>query len=159
MLNNFLDIKKYKIFNAYSNPEYKMEDDKYVNIGCDGGTQIYRFPKDKLNITFNEFRQNIYFYQQNWNHNKGELIKWFTEDKLTHKENNKKLHDLFYRYKKINFKKILDDFLYLHTWIGFPKRLDFNVINARYVGINDGNEQSIVAEDELNFYYAESYGS
>ena len=150
LLNN-INFAHYCIFNSTPHQLVKVSDGKY----CDGSTSIYKFPKTKLNMTFNEFRQELFYKEENWVSNKGKLFKMYTEDRLGHKEVNKKLHDQFYKFKKLNFTIILKDHL-LHTWTYLPKKLDFNITNARHIGYNDSDDKSIIAEDNTHFYYATS---
>lgn len=143
-LLNTLHFAHYCIFNSSSHPE---ADARFSTI-------IYKIPKTKLTMTFKEFRQELFYWKENWVANKGKLIKMYNEDRLEHKQTNKKLHDLFYTFKKRNFTTILQENLNLHT---LSPRLDVSITNARHIGYNDSDGKSLVAEDEDHFYYATSY--
>ena len=81
------------------------------------------------------------------------MLEWYIENKREHKIKNNKLRELFCTDKKINFRDFLIEFITFNKWKKFPEILNFDIINARYVGDDDGNWQSIVAEDDKNFYY------
>jgi len=41
-----------------------------------------------------------------------------------------------------------------NKWLSFPQKLQIEIINTRYIGVHDGNECSLVAEDNDHYYYA-----
>jgi len=153
--------------NSYYNAETEYRiliiDNAYntdcIEVGGDFETCIYKFPKIEFIGTFNEFRKDIYFRSQRWNRNKEQLLEWYIENKRKHKIKNNKLRELFCTIKKINFRNFLTEFVTFNKWKKFPEILNFDIINARYVGNDDGNSQSIVAEDDKNFYYVDACSS
>lgn len=125
---------------------------------CDDETCIFKFSKLEFIGTFNEFRKDIFFRDSQLLQRERDINIYY-QNKQEHKLKNKKLRETFQTEKEINFTKILKEFVTFNEWLKFPSILDFNIINARYVGCDDGNCQEFVAEDDNNYYYIIASGS
>jgi hypothetical protein len=148
---------KYLIFNAYVGSS--DSDSRHCDYDCDSETSIYKIPKNLLNCTFNEFRRDVYLRTQSWCRDNAKQIKMYIENKNELKLKNKELRDEFCKTPKICFTKILKKYLNYNKWLSFPQKLQIEIINARYIGVHDGNECSLVAEDNDHYYYAIAQGS
>lgn len=116
---------------------------------------IAKYNKEK---TMNQMREKIFFDNESWCKDKKKLYEMYSETKNELKDKNKKLHDLFYKNKKIYLYNILEQFDIVN-FIQIPKFCDkTKITNGRFVWF-DGNSKCFIGETNSEYYIAKWSGS
>ena len=132
-------------------------DGKHLDHGCDDEVILLKYPLDR---PFGTMRRDLHFERKkDYEATTQQRIQWYIEDKQRVSEHNHALREYLRHHRDVKFYTLLETFDVIR-FIQTKKPTPFTIpiYDARFL-YNDGNEKSILATDNRDFYLLKWSGS